>query len=461
MTAKSKWIYLPVEVKNREFDGRLLLACCATERNYNVIIGKKNALARSYEYLPRGMIIDKAISAFREKQLNKLKSCGFRITVSDEESIGIYREPEIFLDQRMSKNTLNIIDFFFSWGPEQTKLIQNKYPSFAGKILTTGSPRLDITNKVFHQIYSESVNLLRKKYGRYILFPSNFSEIVNLHGGMAYQLSIREKQNAFHTEDNRLYYKGFLTHLEKTLANFTNVVPDIAKAFPDHKLIIRPHPGEDPLFWKNIARDIDNITVIHEGNVIPWLLAADCMFHQSCTTGLEAYLLGIPGIAYHPFYDSLYDNHISTRIGPIVTNKDDLINLIKKTLTGNELQRDDLSWFDNYLTIDKNMMASEKILDAISNIELCNDSLCSINRIPVYCKNKIIRFITMKLRKIKNRIKNEQPVLTTGTRKWPYTTVEDMENSIKILQGATGRFSDIKVKKLTGQMFLLYKNIIA
>jgi hypothetical protein len=46
--------------------------------------------------------------------------------------------------------------------------------------------------------------------------------------------------------------------------------------------------------------EYDNVSVIAEGNVVPWLLASSSIIHNGCTTAVESYILERPVIAYEP-----------------------------------------------------------------------------------------------------------------------------------------------------------------
>ena len=459
MTLDKKWILLPVEVHNREFLSRLLLACCAAEQGNSVIIGKKNAMIRSYAFLPKGMILDKAISGFRYKQLLRLRQIGYKISASDEESLGIYREPEIFLKQRLDENTLSLSDCFFAWGEEQANIIRRRYPEQSDKIITTGSHRLDLTRPEFHSLYKKEVDELRQKYGQYILFPSNFSEILNANGGRDYQLWQREKQGALDTEENRIFYNGFLDHLEKSLAVYKEIIPLIKNAFPDHKLVIRPHPGEDFSFWKEETKKNPGIEVIHEGNIVPWLLAADVMFHHSCSTGLEAYLLGTPGIAFHPFYNPEFDSHLSTRVGPIVEDKDKLLEYLEIAISKNDLPRDNTQWLYNYLKIDKEQLASDKIVNHLNSIDWPKQPLFTIKNTIIHQFYKARRYLFLKSRLTKRKLDKTPVQSPVGSRKWNNMEAEDVSNEIRKLGVACNRFENLHVEKLTGQIFSITSGI--
>ena len=47
--------------------------------------------------------------------------------------------------------------------------------------------------------------------------------------------------------------------------------------------------------------------VTNEGNVVPWILAAKALVHNGCTTGVEAYVIGVPAISYRATVNDFYD----------------------------------------------------------------------------------------------------------------------------------------------------------
>ena len=345
---------------------------------------------------------------------------------------------------------------YFAWGEKQAELIRNRYPESSARIKVVGSHRLDIIRPEFQGIHMHEKNRLRQKYGRYILFSSNFSEILNVGGGREYQLWQREKQGALTTDENRKFYQGFLNHLETAIAEYIKILPRIRKEFPQHTLIVRPHPGDDPDYWIKVTQGMDKTVVIHEGNIIPWLLGTDAMFHHSCTTGLEAYLLGVPGIAYHPCYNPDYDSHLSTKVGPIARDENSCIDLLHRAINHMPLPREDISWLDNYLMRKNNELASDRMLNAIEKLDWPEERLYSLQNAFSYLLHNSMRSFFLTARKIKHGLKGEKPPITMGTRKWNYTTAEDVQSMIQVLQETTGRFQGVTARKLTGQIFCLY-----
>ena len=85
------------------------------------------------------------------------------------------------------------------------------------------------------------------------------------------------------------------------------MIPALAKAFPGYTIVVRPHPTENPEIYHDIASDCERVKVTNEGNVVPWLLATRALVHNSCTTGVEAYMMRIPAITYRASIDETYD----------------------------------------------------------------------------------------------------------------------------------------------------------
>ena len=104
----------------------------------------------------------------------------------------------------------------------------------------------------------------------------------------------------------------------------------------DYQIIIRPHPSESHDPWQRLAAELPNVSVIYEGNVAEWLLAANLLIHNNCTTGVEAYLLGRAAIAYSAFRDEAYDLFLPNALSEEVFELDQLLDIAAKALSGAE-----------------------------------------------------------------------------------------------------------------------------
>src|SRR5262249_19208535 len=74
------------------------------------------------------------------------------------------------------------------------------------------------------------------------------------------------------------------------LADFVVLVRELARAYPEYGIILRPHPSEDIAFYEHAFAPYRAVTVTKEGSVLDWIRSAELVIHTNCTTGVEAVL---------------------------------------------------------------------------------------------------------------------------------------------------------------------------
>jgi hypothetical protein len=89
-------------------------------------------------------------------------------------------------------------------------------------------------------------------------------------------------------------------YLRRLFEAYMSGIDQMAARFPNLRFLVRPHPLEEPETWREHFKDTPNVAVQTGGSVIPWLIAARCVVHSACTTGIEAYILNRPVTEYHP-----------------------------------------------------------------------------------------------------------------------------------------------------------------
>ena len=136
---------------------------------------------------------------------------------------------------------------------------------------------------------------------------------------------------------SRAFAEGLWDHKQAILRDFTQLIPALEHAFPDLNIVVRPHPSENHEIYHDIAAQCERVAVTSEGNVIPWLLAAKTMVHNGCTTGLEAYVLGVPAISYLATFNEYYDydfQGLPTKLSYQCFNFEELKDSLTRILSG-------------------------------------------------------------------------------------------------------------------------------
>ncbi|MGP4038676.1 surface carbohydrate biosynthesis protein [Gracilibacillus sp. D59] len=314
MKKNKGWIYLPVEVKVRELDAKLLLAYYAAKEGYQVGLGDHIMVELAAEEYPNGIFFSKGgPHGFRKRIITHAKKSGHKVVELDEEGL-LFKEKQ-YLRDRMRRDMLQFVTQEYCWGLYQKEVIIGANSDYKKKCHIVGNPRFDLLKPKFRSIYKEDTEQITNKYGEFILINTRFSQY-----------------NAAKGKKDNIHFK----HIKKLYYSFLEMIKATCKKFPNINIIIRPHPGENFASYRKAFAGNHNVHVIHEGNIIKWLLAAKVIIHNGCTSGIEAFLLGKPLISYVPFTSN--EMNIPNQLGAKATNIDEVNACVEDILYKNKTQ---------------------------------------------------------------------------------------------------------------------------
>ena len=450
-TGLRRWLLLPVEAKVREFDAKIFLGCLAAERGYSVLVGHYGVINRWSECLPRGMILEKNISIRYKSWLSKLRSLGYRLCVNDEESLALFLDQGSWFRIRMHRQMVGLVDYVFAWSGPNAELIQAEYPEYAGKIVAVGTPRVDLLRSELRGFYDHEVSHLKERFGRFLLMPSNFAPVINVRGDDYTVPKMWRHGYIKNKEEEQAVIEG-LSHKRSNLDEYVEVFKRIRAEFPDHALVIRPHPIDKHDFWHEAIRSIDNAHVAYEGSITPWLLAADAIFHCGCSTGMEARIMERCSVAYHPHMDKRFDNLPSTDIGPVVCDEDGLIEFIRRAISNQgscELDKLDV---EKYICSLDDKFASEKMIDALDTVPIPSNSMNLTWSNPRAVKVKLHEWIRDKRRALRSIRADSKE---RSEQKWPGASLDEVQSLVRRFGDITGRFEQVEIMQVTEDLFCL------
>jgi surface carbohydrate biosynthesis protein len=324
-------LIVPAEVKAREFYSRLYFSAKAVVRGYTVLFGRSTDLHSHLHGFPKGIIVENDVTPRGYNFIARARSLGYGVVAWDEEAFVTITD-EIYAEYRIAEETLGRVSLFFTRGPGDTAAIAAKYPHMAEKLREVGNPRLDVLRP---NIFQHSTVRCREP-GGIILFSSRFS------GVNPYDISPeRARQNRLSKYGllgkDTAVSRAFNRHLDHKLVNFEHcrkLVGALAEAFPEKTVIVRPHPSEGRKTWEEVAQGHRNCEVRGDGSAIDWILKAEVLVHNSCTTAIEANLLGVPTVNFLPNFDDICDNYLTNFIGPQCHDTPSVIDAIKATELG-------------------------------------------------------------------------------------------------------------------------------
>ena len=290
-------VYIAVEIKVREFISNILLTYFFVRNNYRVVLGSKDQILKYIENKKEkgGIFFYKAgVHKSFVKILNK--KVDVHATIDQEMSPGLrsdaYRK---ILPYSFHKETAKDIDLYYCLNKEIFKAAKKTLGKNIKNIQETGWPRFEIFQKKYSLLFDHEVKKIKKKYGNFILFNSDFLHITNYYKQQVNQTpnwglekqgkKMRSFINSRH-KDARINHAEFLEAIEF----FKNISSKI-----NNKIVIRPHPGESIKVWKEKLEGEKNIFIEPPNNdVHPWIIASKGVLHRGCTTSFQSIFIKKP-----------------------------------------------------------------------------------------------------------------------------------------------------------------------
>lgn len=329
------WVHISMGNLLRELDGKVLLASVLLKRGFNVSLGSIGKMPETMATLPRGIYIDGRFSAARHRYISHFIQLGFKVTAFDEEATS-FPDAEYYGKYLVSAETLGLCKAAFCWGTHHADAVRGVIPaSLHHAVQATGHPRFDLLREPGRTFYAADVAAIRKRYGKFVLVNSNA-------GGWRLEGRVEERWSQlcerYKMERTPAAYRKFLGQYEHGLKrhhDLLNLAMKIAGVFPEHTVVIRPHPSERLEEWRRwLPEGIGNIAVIREGSAVPWMKAAALTLHSSCTTGTEAFLAEAPVVSY--LTDSLrgFDAELPNALSIRARSESEALELVRQALDG-------------------------------------------------------------------------------------------------------------------------------
>ena len=78
----TKRLFLPIEIKKREFDAKLLLAFFALEKGMEVYIGRQPEILKGMIFFRKSIFLEKGLTILNLKQIEYLDNLGHNIVAT-------------------------------------------------------------------------------------------------------------------------------------------------------------------------------------------------------------------------------------------------------------------------------------------------------------------------------------------------------------------------------------------
>jgi len=481
-------LYLPVETIVREFDARMLLAHMAVNRGYSVVLGEKSSVYKAAEILKNGIYFHKSHGSQYFPVNKRSDNKEFKFVSLDEEGLVFINDDNYIRDSRPFD--LEHLDVIFTWGTYQRNLLIKANPGLEHRTLAIGNPRFDLLREEFSSLYKKESERLIKIWGAYILINTRFvaGNFSPLYG--CNYLDYRSHQ--FQTiigrdlsEDEKDFFSREESYYKKLFKQYLEMLESASSKFPGINFILRPHPSEDILSWKEAIKGLPNVFVLFDGSVIDWIYGALAVIHSGCTTGIEAWLLKKPVIAYNPNNEEDIEPPLPNKFGLRVKNIENLCSTLEEIISGKLIFEESNEQFkiaSLYIESISGDYSVTRFLDALDNIynidnfnlEPINKSdylqLSNIETIKRAFKVRILKFLSKYqpvIRKLAGKkitdyifgLFRKYPGLFAQFKKFPKLAKKDIKYRLAVYDNVFYKktLNDYFIKKIATDTYLIGK----
>ena len=451
-------LFVPVENQVRELDAKLLFACVAAASGFPVILGFKHYLHFEIPKLGRGIYIAKSMRARSALMFNLIRDLGNELVAWDEESLVRYSSPEYF-PWRFSESTFKPVSHLFAWGTDDAEMFRAYSGNHGVPVHTTGNPRADLLRRDVRRYFDAEVQILRDRFGDFVLVNTNFSFVNPFLKQKALVLPAnangRRKESRTAHGMSAAFAAGMAAHQQAIFDHFRELLPRLGKRFPQTAIIVRPHPSEDHAVWREIVGEQPNIRVIHEGNVIPWLMACQVLLHNGCTTAVEGTVLDRPAVTFQPVQSDIFDYELPNSLSHRAYTVDDVLEAVASILGGHrgmiaEPERQKI--FARHLAGVSGPLSSERIVSVLTAAGYDSDDLRPKSAWR-FAAAKLTSTTRTTIKRFNMRRRDHWASDRYHSHVFPDISVAEINHRIERIGHVLGRFEGVTAERTSPHLF--------
>ena len=429
-----KNIYFPIEIYNRDFHAKSVLAYYLSKENYNVYIGRKAEIHELILQNKPGIYFGVVTVQNYANFYKKLKSLGHKVIILDEEGLVTF-EKKMYLDLKVSKKTLDQIDFLFTWGDENKKILTNsKYRKFKEKIYTTGNPRIDLLKAKYNQIFSKTQKQIREKYKKFVLINTSFSFSDHFTKNLNYLEELKKQKVIKNKNDEKRFLK-YRNISSETKEMFIETIENLSNKYKDLNFVIRPHPSENHDRYINLQKKYKNIFVDYRFSIQPWILSSLFVVHSYCTTAAESLVINRKTFCLISNKDINVHKNLTYIFNNVTYSKDEILNKIEYYLQKKIKTKQNINKYNFYIKNILNKNDSFQIISKfLKNVKVKQFKLSLKKSNNINYKNifkKTFSFLSQKNRKINSYVNHKVKSISKKNIKEIFETL-DINQSKKV-----------------------------
>lgn len=350
-------IYLPIEIKPREFIPLIVFTSQAIRMGFRVYLGTKQSIVKLIDQKKskNGVLIYK--SGLYKHNIDQFKKKIDHFIILDAE-MGYaipHQMQDLFTKSRVLKGTENLISAYFVSNKVFLKSLKKNFKDLKNKIFLTGSFFYEAWQLKYKKFFTDEINFYKQKYGKFILFSSDLTFLNKSKIELTHKYLLTDGWPHSKAFLKRRYKLSKLRYLE--FIKLKNILKDLDKHLKK-KIIIRPHPSDPISEWENLSKNLKNISYIYKGDISSAILACSGHLHVGCSTAIQALNYQKPS-GYINMSKKNFRNNLPSKFSHNLNTKKKILKFCNQT-----------EKYKSYKKIDNiNLNASKNILNQIKKLK--------------------------------------------------------------------------------------------
>jgi surface carbohydrate biosynthesis protein len=337
-------VLFPIEIGTRELDSKLVMASALAAEGCRAIVGYKEALKTIGQSAQR--VVWQGKSLFSSKTPDHIAD---RLLENESAIMFLHDEGGIHQVSAWSQNVLKKhrvddlrvrdITRVCVWGERQKEVISNFAKELSRALTVTGSPRFDLCHPKYSWLANTRDRSELSTLSPYILVCTRFVNAAHAEGQEVPFLRRMYSTGWPDSFDAKAIADVVFTQWQQAVHDFADLVvlvKEIAHAFPQYTIILRPHPSENLIFYQQAFSRFKNVVVRRDKSVLNWIRSAELVIHSNCTTGIEAVLAQRPVLNLLPANAARtdLDLEVAREAGLIASSVPDALVKVGEILAG-------------------------------------------------------------------------------------------------------------------------------
>ena len=321
---KKPRVCLIVDNPLRDLDGMVMLGWNLALKGAEVFLVPMAQQVYEVAALAPDLVLVNYLRTTNRSLVRAYSESGILVGVLDTEG-GVFADAEEYMSTIDSEG-LAYVDMYCMWGPRPMDRFTERSLLPEQNLHLTGCPRFDLCAPQWREALPK-----RTKEGSKMILVNTRTAGIFPKFQKGVEDEIRIMTSCGLSDD---YVLGLIRELYLIAGEMITTVADMAKAFPNADIVLRPHPFENEKLYETLFEDLPNVRVVREGTIHSWIAGSELLIHKDCFTSIDACILDKEPVSLEWIKAPMAYIEVFNSVSHQAADKEHLLKIVEGVLDG-------------------------------------------------------------------------------------------------------------------------------